>query len=242
MEIMKLFEAKRKKLWNGKVPTIAFLGDSITQGCFEFYMRGEKEFATVFDSKNSYPEILKEMLSVLFPSVPLNIINAGISGDNAAGGAMRVERDVISYNPDLTVVSFGLNDSFERKEGLEKYISSLEKIFSSLKSAGGEVIFMTQNMMNTYVGCHIKEPALIKVAEDTAKRQNDGVVDLYFDAAKRASDKYNVVFCDVYSKWKAMSNAGVDTTGLLANYINHPTREMQRLFAASLLEIMIQNI
>ncbi len=239
MEIMKMFEAKRKKLWNGEIPTIAFLGDSITQGCFEFYMRSEKEFSTVFDSENSYPEILGKMLKTIFPSVPVNIINAGISGDNAVGGAMRVERDILSRKPHLTVVSFGLNDTFEREEGLEKYKNSLEKIFSSLKEGGSEVIFMTQNMMNTYVSCHIKEPYFIKIAEDTMERQNGGIVDLYFDGAREIAEKYDVSVCDVYEKWKRMESVGVDTTELLANYINHPKREMQSLFASSILEMLI---
>ena len=239
MEIMKLFEAKRKKLWNGEIPTIAFLGDSITQGCFEFYMRNDKEFSTVFDSENSYPTIFGKMLKTLFPSVPVNIINAGISGDSAVGGAMRVERDILSRKPHLTVVSFGLNDTFEREEGLEKYKKSLEKIFSLLKADGGEVIFMTQNMMNTYVSCHIKEPHLIKIAEDTMRRQNDGTVDLYFDSAREVAEKYGVPVCDAYEKWKRMDAAGVDTTALLANHINHPNREMHTLFASMLLDVII---
>ena len=239
MEIMKLFEQKKEKLWNGKSPTIAFLGDSVTQGCFELYMRSEKEFSTVFDSENAYPEILKKMFKILFPTVPVNIINAGISGDDAVGGAKRLQKDVLAYKPDLTVVSFGLNDSYQREAGLAKYKLSLENIFSSLKNEGSEVIFMTQNMMNTYVSYNIKEPVLLEVARDTADRELSGILAGYYDVAKEAAKKYDVQICDVYEKWKRMERAGVDTTELLSNYINHPTREMQKLFASSLLEIII---
>ena len=44
-----------------------------------------------------------------------------------------------------------------------------------------------------------------------------------------------VPVCDCYAQWKTMHEAGVDTTELLANQLNHPTREMNWLFAVSLL-------
>ena len=44
-----------------------------------------------------------------------------------------------------------------------------------------------------------------------------------------------ITVCDVYSKWKKLAET-TDTTLLLANRINHPTREMHDLFADSLFE------
>jgi hypothetical protein len=35
-----------------------------------------------------------------------------------------------------------------------------------------------------------------------------------------------------------MADSGVDTTDLLSNKINHPTREMNRLFAQELVRVM----
>ena len=40
---------------------------------------------------------------------------------------------------------------------------------------------------------------------------------------------------------KKLEQNGVDTTILLANRINHPTREMNWLFAVSLLETMFED-
>ena len=42
------------------------------------------------------------------------------------------------------------------------------------------------------------------------------------------------------AKWKLLSQNGVDTTALLANGINHPSREMAWMFAYSLLETMMR--
>lgn len=241
MKIMKLFEAKRKKLADGKIPTIVFFGDSITQGCFEFYMKNEKSLQTVFDRENSICNGVSKIFELLFPTVPVNIVNAGISGSSAVDSVKRVERDVLSFSPDLTVVSFGLNDSFMGEEGIGKYCDALKSIFEKIKESGSEVIFMTQNMMNTEISCHLKDDYLKNLASITEKLQNDGVVEKYFEAAKKAAEECEVRVCDIYSKWKRMEKCGVDTNILLANHINHPKREMNKLSAYSLVEIMMED-
>ena len=50
----------------------------------------------------------------------------------------------------------------------------------------------------------------------------------------------DVKVCDVYSKWKELSKTQ-DTTLLLANRINHPTKEMHNLFADSLFEMIFDD-
>lgn len=59
------------------------------------------------------------------------------------------------------------------------------------------------------------------------------------EAAKRTAEACEVKVCDVYAKWKQMAEIGIDTTLLLLNYINHPTREMNRLTAFMLLDCML---
>jgi len=240
MEIMKLFEAKKRKLADCKIPTIVFFGDSITQGCFEFYMKNEKSLQTVFDRENSICNKVEEIFSFLFPTVPVNIVNAGISGSSALDSVKRIDRDVLSFSPDLTIVSFGLNDAFMGEEGIEKYCDALGEMFEKIKNGGSEVIFMTQNMMNTEVSCHLKDDYLKNLASLTEKIQNNGTVERYFEAAKKKSEEHGVKVCDIYSKWKKMHDSGVDTDNLLANYINHPKREMNLISAYELIDIMME--
>jgi lysophospholipase L1-like esterase len=38
-------------------------------------------------------------------------VNAGIGDTDSQYGALRVQRDVLSYNPDLVVVEFAVNDN-----------------------------------------------------------------------------------------------------------------------------------
>lgn len=54
MEIMKKIAAKAKNNANEASVTIAFLGDSITQGCFEVYKPTETTIETVFDKNSAY--------------------------------------------------------------------------------------------------------------------------------------------------------------------------------------------
>ena len=240
MDIMKLMAEKAKNNWDERSVTIAFFGDSVTQGCFEIYRKNEDEIETVFDKEHAYHSYIARILSILFPSVPVNIINAGISGDYTSHALERIERDVIKYNPDLTVVCFGLNDSGNGTEKISEYTEALEQIFLKLQGAKSEVIFMTPNMMNTNVSCHITDNFFREIAKDTMKRQNDGVYEQYLNQAKEVCKNLGITVCDCYKRWRTLYDNGVDVTELLSNKINHPTREMNWLFAISLVETMFK--
>ena len=184
-----------------------------------------------------YHRRIAESLNILFPSALINIINAGIGGTTADFAVERLERDVISKNPDLCVVCFGLNDVGGLEAGLSKYENSLKSIFISLKQSGCEVIFMTPNMLNTKLTDVI--PAQhADYAGVTLKWQNDGLMDKYMQAAKKAATDCGVPVCDCYARWKKLALSGVDTNILLSNGINHPIRQMHELFSVSLLETM----
>lgn len=220
-------------------PTIVFLGDSITHGCFELYEGKDKNIEVNFDFEAVYHSQFRKMINNFFPYASLNIINSGISGDTAQNGWLRLERDVLKFNPDLVVICYGLNDSNKGKEGLDEYIGSLFNVFSVLKKDKIEVIFMTPNMKNTYISPTLKGDKIIEMAKFNMESQMSGIFDLYIENAKDLCEKEDIVICDGYDKWKKLYEIGVDTTCLLANLINHPTREMHKLFAWLLFETII---
>ncbi len=239
LNIVNKMTARQNDNWNNPGVSIAFLGDSVTQGCFELYMKTKDEIETYFDKNGAYHNYLAKIFSVIYPNVPVNIINAGISGGNAPHGLERLDRDVLSYNPDLVVVCFGLNDSGGGLDNIGNYTDALDKIFKKIKDSGADVIFMTPNMMCTGISCHLKEPKFIEIAEGTTKTQNEGILEKYLDEAKNVCAKYNIPVCDCYAKWKQLYKCGVDINELLSNKINHPTREMNWLFAYSLAETIM---
>lgn len=239
---MKIIEKIRRKAGdnaNEGAVTIAFLGDSVTQGCFEIYLHGD-EIGVIFDNEHAYHNCLCKILANYYPTVPVNIIKAGISGDSAPHGAMRVEQDVLRFHPDLVIVCFGLNDAAAGEDGIATYKRALSEIFVKVKETGAELIFMTPNMLNTRISPFLAEGLCKEVAEKMCTIQKDGIMDMYMDAAREVCKTHGVKLCDCYKKWKNLEKNGVDTTALLSNHINHPTREMSWLFANSLADIIME--
>lgn len=240
MKIRELLKNKHGDRFGNPPITIAFLGDSVTQGCFECYLTSPNSLETVFDYKSAYSTRVRELLNMLYPSAQVNIINSGISGDSAPSGLNRLERDILRYNPDLVVVSFGLNDSSAGEQGLKQYADALEGIFARLKERGIDTIFLTQNYCNTKVSPHLKDDLFISLAKSfSANMQNNGVLKSYFVTAKALCEKYGVKVCDLYSVWEQMEKLGIDVTELLANKLNHPIREIHYYMAIKLIETML---
>lgn len=225
----------------GQYPvTAVFLGDSVTQGCFEIYQVGDGSIQCVCDYKSVYHNRLRDRLSVMFPHAPVNIINAGISGDSASNALQRMDRDVLRYYPDLIVVSFGLNDAAGSGiEGIGEFKSSLSNIFKKTQNTGAEVIFMSENMMCTYVDSDVTMSPYTAMAEKMAEIQNNGILDRYFEAAEAVSADHKVTFCDCYQVWKKLSQYHADITQLLANKLNHPIREMHTVFSDKLINQLL---
>lgn len=204
---------------------IVCLGDSVTHGYFESHenMHGTTDYTAVYHKK------LADIIKYFFPEYDIEIINSGVGGECAAGGYERINDDVLKHNPDLVTVCYGLNDV---NGSIHKYISGLDKIFTALDNCSIPYVCMTPNMLNTAVTL----PILRSYAEKTAKLQNGKVMDRYISAALDCARKHNAAVCDCYNEWKRLHKAGIDTNKLLANGINHPKREMHRLFAYKLFE------
>ena len=237
MEIMKKIMQKQADNFGHSGVTLAFLGDSVTQGCFEPIRKAEDRIEPVFAQDRAYPRLVANMLATLYPRVPINVINAGISGDGAPGGLRRLERDVIRFDPDMVVVCFGLGDSFSGLEGIDKYVQALDGIFERLQAANMETIFMTPSMTITRVPYAMTDPLIRNTYQRICTNQNGGVLTAYVEAAKKLCTERGIPVCDCYAKWLTMERCGVDVTDLIDG--NHPKPMMHELFAISLLETMM---
>lgn len=235
MKLLKKIIAKKNDVKGADPITIAFFGDSVTQGCFELYKTGERSFETEFRVEDGYHTKFRHILQMFYPSVPINMIHAGISGDSAPGGLMRVERDVCAYKPDLTVMCFGLNDCCGGMKNLDVYKEAVKGIIGKLKECGTEIIFMTPNLMADAVSDEVTD-SYTREAYANIIKSSEGSLEKYVEAAKEICEAENVAVCDCYQIWKTLKENEVDTTRLLANRINHPTEKMNWLFAMKLIE------
>ena len=211
---------------HGPITIVAF-GDSVTHGCFE---EGDIDYDSVYWNK------LRQKINKKRNYVPVNVINAGIGGITAKHSLQRLDKQVLKHNPDLVIVCFGLNDV---NGELDEYIASLREIFTKILNTGSEVIFMSPNMMNTYVA-EDTLPHLKEYAQITANYQNCGKLELFVENAKILAKELGVLVCDCYADWKELSKT-TDITQLLCNRINHPTKEMHELFANRLMQTIFDD-
>jgi lysophospholipase L1-like esterase len=88
------------KAQRGEEICVAAIGGSITAGGLQ-----------TKDPKNRYVARVAAWFSQTFPQAKVRFVNAGIGGTNSLYGAMRVQRDVLSKQPDLVIVEYAVNDN-----------------------------------------------------------------------------------------------------------------------------------
>lgn len=158
--------------------TVAFLGDSITQGGAA--------------TSGGYVRLVA---SGLAPNgVDIQVVPAGISGHKSNQMLARLEKDVLSKKPDWMTLSCGVNDVWhgERGVSLEDYKTNITAIVDKCRAAGVKVMILTatqiklplENAENT------KLAAYNAFLRDLAKERGLPLADLSADmAAEQAALK-----------------------------------------------------
>ncbi|MBO5166859.1 MAG: SGNH/GDSL hydrolase family protein [Lachnospiraceae bacterium] len=91
--------AALRKAEAGEAVTIGVIGGSITQG------------SSASSQDSCYASLLKKWWEETFPQSEITFINAGVGSTTSYLGVHRVEEDLLSYEPDLVIVEFGVNDA-----------------------------------------------------------------------------------------------------------------------------------
>ncbi len=211
---------------------IVFFGDSVTEGYFDI-LKIKGEWITLFDQPSGYASLLSERLKAAHPDLHLEFINSGIAGEGTVEAIGRFERDVLAHDPDLVIMCFELNDIAFRDGA--RYEKNLRVMYDQLKARGITTVLMSSNMVNKYVAVDTPD-YLVNMAKDCADCQNSGVLDTYTEIVSRLAKEYGFYFVDAYAVWKKLDSYGIDTTALLCNHINHPSRKMHNLFADMLFD------
>ena len=241
MKIVRRLAARNESVRSERPVVIACLGDSVTHGVFDLFVDANDQYIPHYMPDQGYAAKLGRRLNELFPAAAVTMLNAGISGDGSAGGLERLERDVLSFKPDLVIVNFALNDSMSGEAGIEKYAANMREIFARILDSGAEALLLTPNFMCSYVPHTVVSPNLTRIAQEAAKVQNGGVLTKYVEAARAAAEEMNVPVADAYRRWENLRDAGVDTTLLLSNGINHPTVELHDLFVEEIMRKVFES-
>lgn len=241
MQILKKISKRNQNPGQNKPVVIAFIGDSVTHGAFEVSLDEKGKRDVVYDVEHAYPHRLKSMLDQMYPAAAVSILNCGVAGECSYNGESRFERDVLAHKPDLIVIAFALNDSINKDQevGLERYRKAMASMLSKSKAVGIECIVLTPNHMCSYVPSSLKGTPFEEIASLCANTQSQGILAAYVQAARETAQIYHVPVADAYQYWEQMAVNGVDTTALLTNHINHPSREAHGIFVQKLMEVFL---
>lgn len=222
-------------------PLIVVLGDSVTAGRFENSMRGlEMESSKSQDPKDmiypsviadvleSYPDRFRRKLVELYEDTSVNVVNAGIGGDTMIGMRERLQRDVISLQPDLVIINGTLNWN-QQLGSVNDFYNALKDVVQRVKSeTQADIILLTPNM-------NAKERMEMVMGEKDT-------LDERVEMVRRVADEEKTALADVYRIWKKFVSSGADVVQMLSNGYNHPTMAGHEVFALELMKLFPQNV
>ncbi|MCR5742575.1 MAG: SGNH/GDSL hydrolase family protein [Lachnospiraceae bacterium] len=116
------------KCRNGEHVTVSFIGGSITQGCL----------AT--SEEKQYTHRVHEGLKSMFEGAAIDYLNAPVGGTDSQLGVARVERDILSHEPDLLIIEFSVNDS-DKPFYMETYEGLVRKVLNAKKRPAVILLF-----------------------------------------------------------------------------------------------------
>ena len=146
-------------------------------------------------------------LTQRFPKTEITVDTTATGGDNTVQGLARLEEKVLTRNPDLVLVGFGMNDhNRPGGGGVEpaQFRVNLETMVNTIRHrTGADVILLSAFPPNPQwaFGTHRMEQ--------------------YAAATEAAAESTGVAYADVYSVWMKVLERK-DPPSLLANNINHP--------------------
>lgn len=202
---------------------IVCLGDSITLG-----------IRPGVTNEQTFEFLLARMLSA--DGIDVEIINAGIGGENTAGGLDRFTRDVIDAHPDYVTIMYGTNDAAvnesctEPRISLSDYSANLRSMVSQAKSAGITPIIMTPIPLGSqwsYVG------------HSPYKEQGANcVIRAYVDAVRKIAADECILLIDNQAAWREWESTTRANIEALQTDSCHPNPAGHELIAETMYQVI----
>ncbi len=195
-------EKTRTDLEAGGDATIVAFGDSITAG---------------FAVKRGFPSFWREMLQQKFSESRVEMINSGISGDTSQDGLARLDWSVLSFEPDLVTINFGINDCVLGL-GLEEFETSFVEMVQRIRAGpNSEILLLSSQPLET--------PPYDKLVLD------------YYQTVERVAKEMDAGFVDVYGAWMVHVRAGTPLGSLIIPGLDHPNEAGYRIIAEELMRL-----
>ena len=201
-ELRKYVERTRRDIESGADATIVCFGDSITAG---------------YAVRRGFPSFLLESLRQRFPDSKIEMINSGISGDTSQDGLGRLDWAVLSYEPDLVTINFGINDCVLGLS-LEEFEMNLVEMVRLIRAGPDSEILLLSSQP-------LESPPY-----------DQRVLD-YYQTVERVAKEMNVGFVDVYGAWMKRVRAGTPLSSLILPGLDHPNEAGYRIIAEELMSL-----
>mgnify|MGYP003607885657 FL=1 len=201
-ELRKYVERTRWDIESGADATIVCFGDSITAG---------------YAVRRGFPSFLLESLRQRFPDSKIEMINSGISGDTSQDGLGRLDWAVLSYEPDLVTINFGINDCVLGLS-LEEFEMNLVEMVRRIRAGPDSEILLLSSQP-------LESPPY-----------DQRVLD-YYQTVETVAKEMNVGFVDVYGAWMKRVRAGMPLDSLILPGLDHPNEAGYRIIAEELMSL-----
>ena len=201
-ELRKYVERTRRDIESGADATIVCFGDSITAG---------------YAVRRGFPSFLLESLRQRFPDSKIEMINSGISGDTSQDGLGRLDWAVLSYEPDLVTINFGINDCVLGLS-LEEFEMNLVEMVRRIRAGPDSEILLLSSQP-------LESPPY-----------DQRVLD-YYQTVERVAKEMNVGFVDVYGAWMKRVRVGMPLDSLILPGLDHPNEAGYRIIAEELMSL-----
>lgn len=191
------------RLQAGQEPVkIVCFGDSVTG---VYYHTG---------GRRAYTKMVELALRRLYPAAKVTAINAGISGNTTGQGLARIERDVLSHQPQLVTIMFGLNDLVRTKP--EVYADNLVEIIRRCRAVGADVLLCTPNSVYDTPSRPVKR------------------LEIFCDVVRQVGRDHDVPVVDCYRAYQAVREKDeLDWAFLMSDEI-HPNMDGHQLIATEI--------
>ena len=91
-----------EKAKHGEKITVGVIGGSITAG------------AAASKPENRWANLVANWWEKTFPKAKIKLVNAGIGATDSLYGALRVQEDLLKFEPDFVVIEFSVNDTSDK--------------------------------------------------------------------------------------------------------------------------------
>lgn len=183
----------------GEGERAVFVGDSITHG-------------------GGFVAYLQLYQDLRHPGSGAYVVNAGISGDRAAGGLRRFDSDIMKLKPDRVFVMFGMNDinrnvwndanpteeqSKARQAALTAYADNQRQLADRFAKAGVKTVMITPSPYDQYsnaksenlVACNDGLAACAEIVRNLATERMLGLIDFHRPLTELQRTHPTTVFC-----------------------------------------------